>query len=74
MATPAGTGSHSPFPVAPADVPVAAVRALQRTMLRHGDPVDEETARLYVAMVIAALAQPSGDGAVPDRSTPRIGA
>ncbi len=50
----------SPFPVAPADVPVAAVRAVKRTLLRSDhpgieDPMDDELARLVVAVVIAAL-------------------
>jgi hypothetical protein len=47
--------THGPFPVAPDDVPVAAVRALKRTMIRHGQPVDDDLARLLVAMVIAPL-------------------
>lgn len=63
MDAPAGTGSHGPFPVAPADVPVNAVRFVQRTMARHGQPVDKELAQVLVAGLIAALAQPSGDGA-----------
>lgn len=45
------------FPVDPADVPVDAVRALKRTMIRHGQPVDDDLARLLVAMVIAALSE-----------------
>ena len=52
--------AHNPFPVAPADVPVGAVRAVKRTLLRSGhpgieDPMDDELARLIVAVVIAAL-------------------
>jgi hypothetical protein len=50
----------NPFPVAPADVPAAAVRAVKRTLLRSEhpgveDPMDDELARLVVAVVIAAL-------------------
>ena len=59
---PAGRDGQTcnPFPVAPADVPVAAVRAVKRTLLRHDhpgieDPMDDELARLVVAVVIAAL-------------------
>jgi hypothetical protein len=52
--------AHDPFPVAPADVPPSAVRAVKRTLLRGGhpdieDPMDDELARLVVAVVIAAL-------------------
>ena len=55
-----GTEAHNPFPVAPADVPAAAVRAVKRTLLRSGhpgieDPMDDGLARLIVAVVIAAL-------------------
>ena len=56
-----GTEAHNPFPVAPADVPAAAVRAVKRTLLRSGhpgieDPMDDDLARLIVAeLVIAAL-------------------
>jgi hypothetical protein len=54
------TEAHDPFPVAPADVPASAVRAVKRTLLRSGhpgtgDPTDDELARLIVAVVIAAL-------------------
>ena len=46
--------------MAPADVPASAVRAVKRTLLRSGhpgieDPMDDELARLIVAVVIAAL-------------------
>lgn len=63
--------AHNPFPVAPADVPVAAVRAVKRTLLRRDhpgieDPMDDELARLVVAVVIAAL----HNGATPGRKTP----
>ena len=61
MDAPAGRITPPPFPVAPADVPANAVRALMRTMLRHGQPVDEDLARLLVAMVIAALRQAAED-------------
>jgi len=52
--------ARNPFPVAPADVPVAAVRAVKRTLLRNDhpgieDPMDDDLARLVVAVVIAAL-------------------
>jgi len=52
--------ARNPFLVAPADVPVAAVRAVKRTLLRSNhpgieDPMDDELARLIVAVVIAAL-------------------
>lgn len=52
--------AHNPFPVAPADVPIDAVRAVKRTLLRNDhpgieDPMDDELARLVVAVVIAAL-------------------
>ena len=52
--------AHDPFPVAPADVPAGAVRAVKRTLLRSGhpgieDPMDDDLARLIVAVVIAAL-------------------
>jgi hypothetical protein len=55
-----GTEAHNPFPVPPADVPVGAVRAVKRTLLRSGhpgieDPMDDDLARLIVAVVIAAL-------------------
>lgn len=46
------------FPVSPEDVPEAAVRVVKRTLLRHplpDDPMDDELARLLVAMVIAVL-------------------
>ena len=54
------TGAHNPFPVAPDEVPADAVRAVKRTLLRSGhpgieDPMDDELARLIVAVVIAAL-------------------
>ena len=54
------TEAHNPLPVAPADVPASAVRAVKRTLLRSGhpgieDPMDDELARLVVAVVIAAL-------------------
>jgi hypothetical protein len=54
------TDAHNPFPVAPADVPAGAVRAVKRTLLRSGhpgieDPMDDDLARLIVAVVIAAL-------------------
>ncbi len=54
------TEAHNPLPVAPADVPASAVRAVKRTLLRSGhpgveDPMDDELARLIVAVVIAAL-------------------
>lgn len=55
-------GPHSPFPVAPDDVPPEAVRVLRRTLLRHPgrDPAeDDDLARLLVAMVIAVLAKDS---------------
>ena len=46
--------------MAPADVPAGAVRAVKRTLLRSGhpgieDPMDDDLARLIVAVVIAAL-------------------
>ena len=51
------------FPVDPADVPLGAVRAVRRTLLRqsstHDDPADDELARVLVAVVIAALSQPA---------------
>jgi hypothetical protein len=52
--------AHNPFPVAPADVPAGAVRAVKQTLLRIGhpgieDPMDDDLARLIVAVVIAAL-------------------
>lgn len=58
----------SVFPVDPADVPARAVRAVRRTALRQAgvfDPYDEETARLLVAVVIAALAGEAPGVAVP---------
>lgn len=53
-AAPVGT----PFCVDPADVPEDAVRVIKRTLLRHApvDPMDDELARLLVAMVITVLA------------------
>lgn len=54
----------SPFPVPPADVPKRAVRYVQRTMARHGQPVDEELAQVLVAGMIAVLTETPGDGAV----------
>lgn len=62
----------SPFPVAPADVPAAAIRAVKRTLLRNDhpgveDPMDDELARLIVAVVIAALHV----GGQADRKPPR---
>jgi hypothetical protein len=67
--------AHNPFPVAPADVPAGAVRAVKRTLLRSGypgieDPMDDDLARLIVAVVIAAL----HDEARPGRSLPDGGA
>jgi hypothetical protein len=63
--------ARNPFPVAPADVPVAAVRAVKRTLLRSDhpgieDPMDDELARLVVAVVIAAL----HNDAMPGRKSP----
>jgi hypothetical protein len=57
--------------VPPAEVPVAAVRAVKRTLLRSDhpgieDPMDDELARLVVAVVIAAL----HSGAAPARKSP----
>jgi hypothetical protein len=54
------TETYNPLPVAPADVPASAVRAVKRMLLRSGhpgieDPMDDELARLVVAVVIAAL-------------------
>lgn len=51
---------YDPFPVAPADVPAAAVRFVKRTLLRNGgpetgDPFDDDLARLIVAGVIAIV-------------------
>ncbi|TVZ05066.1 hypothetical protein EAS64_10620 [Trebonia kvetii] len=59
--------ARSPFPVAPADVPAAAVSAVKRTLLRNEhrvieDPMDDELARLVVAVVIAALRDYDGQG------------
>lgn len=49
------------FPVDPADVPPAAVRAVRRTLLRNPrDGGEDELARYIVAVVIAALAEPDG--------------
>jgi len=74
-------GAHDPFPVAPADVPPGAVRAVKRTLLRSGhlgieDTADDELARLIVAVVIAALhdgattrRKPSGRRGEPDGMT-----
>jgi hypothetical protein len=61
--------------VAPADVPASAVRAVKRTLLRSGhpgiqDPMDDELARLVVAVVIAAL---HDDGAAKRKSPGRRG-
>lgn len=51
------------FPVDPADVPPAAVRAVRRTLLRHPrDGCEDELARYIVALVIAALAEPDSPG------------
>lgn len=52
--------ASNPFPIAPADVPAAAVQAVKRTLLRNDhrgveDPMDDELAQLLVAVVIAAL-------------------
>ena len=52
--------ASNPFPIAPADVPAAAVQAVKRTLLRNDhrgieDPMDDELAQLVVAVVIAAL-------------------
>jgi hypothetical protein len=49
----------------PASVPEEAVRALWRSMLRRGHDVDLEDARLYAAMVIAALDPEPGPQPVP---------
>jgi hypothetical protein len=51
-------------------VPAAAVRAVRRTLLRHPhpgveDPMDEDLARLVVAVVIAALHNDSQEGGLP---------
>jgi hypothetical protein len=59
--------ARNPFPVAPADVPAAAVSAVKRTLLRNDhpgieDPMDDELARLVVAVVIAALRDDDGSG------------
>jgi hypothetical protein len=59
--------ARNPFPVAPADVPAVAVSAVKRTLLRNGhpgieDPMDDELARLVVAVVIAALRDADGSG------------
>lgn len=53
----------SPFPVDPSDVPADAVRVVKRTLLRHSpvDPMDDDLARLLVAMMIAVLSEPSAD-------------
>jgi len=61
--------------VAPADVPASAVRAVKRTLLRSGhqgiqDPMDDELARLVVAVVIAAL---HDDGTAKRKSPGRRG-
>ena len=48
--------SPSPFPVAPEDVPRRAVLYVQRTMARHGQPVDTEVAEVIVAGLIGLLA------------------
>jgi hypothetical protein len=45
----------------PAAVPEDAVRALWRAMTRRGHDVDFEDARIYAAMVIAAVGEPAGD-------------
>lgn len=65
---PRRVSGHSPFPVEPADVPSAAVRAVKRTLLRHPDPavedpMDDGLARLIVAVVIAALSEPEAPDA-----------
>ena len=55
------------FPVAPEDVPAAAVRAVRRTLLRRAGVVADEAddddyeARVIVALVIAALAEEPGE-------------
>jgi hypothetical protein len=64
--------ARNPFPVAPADVPAAAVSAVKRTLLRNDhpsieDPMDDELARLVVAVVIAALRDDDGSGRKPPR-------
>ena len=69
------TEARNPLPVAPADVPASAVRAVKRTLLRSGhpgiqDPMDDELARLVVAVVIAAL---HDDGATKRKSPGRRG-
>jgi hypothetical protein len=54
----------SPFPVDPADVPDALVRAVRRTALRRPETValwNEDTARLFCAVMIAALAVDGGE-------------
>lgn len=57
-----GSGLGVPLPVDPADVPPEAVRAVKRTLLRNGtgDPMDDDLARLVVAVVIASLSQQDG--------------
>jgi hypothetical protein len=72
MGQPADRGkpARNPFPVAPADVPVAAVSAVKRTLLRNDhpgieDPMDDELARLVVAVVIAALREEDRSGRKP---------
>lgn len=55
-----------PFPVAPEDVPIAAVRAVQRTLLRNDRQGIDDLARLIVAVVIAAL----HNGVTPTESGP----
>jgi hypothetical protein len=62
--------ARNPFPVAPADVPAVAVSAVKRTLLRNDhsgieDPLDDELARLVVAVVIAALRDDEGSGRKP---------
>ena len=62
MDSPRRSGLGVPLPVDPADVPDGAVRAVKRTLLRNsaGDPMDDDLARLIVAVVIASLGQRDG--------------
>lgn len=54
------------FPVDLAAVPAEAVRVVRRTLLRHSpvDPMDEDLARLLVALLIGVLSEPQGAGTV----------
>jgi hypothetical protein len=63
-----------PFPVDPADVPVDAVRVVQRTILRHADrdPYDDDLARLIVAGVIAILSEPEADPGTVDAAAAAV--